>query len=214
MLTVYTVIIGRYDTLIEPEVAPYGVHFVCFTDQPFVSAVWEMMPITDVPAHADTSTRISRWFKMHPHLYFEGPTLYIDGSVRITGDCRQDDDLGFTLCSHPTKTNIYNEAKAAGIRGGGTDVAWCARQALGFESLGMPESAKLYAGTVLYRPDSHEMRMFNEAWWRLYRLGSTRDQLPLNFLIWLLNFPVNEFCGSLFKSNFHIWRCKHLHEMD
>src|SRR5438874_2368509 len=85
-LVVYTAIIGGRDRLIDPTVITPDCRYVCFTDQPFQSEVWE---IVRVPS-SDNPRKASRYFKMKPHLLFDTEySFWIDASFRINVDVRR-----------------------------------------------------------------------------------------------------------------------------
>ena len=212
MLTVYTTIIGPYDNLLEPPARQPNTQYVCFTDQDIESDTWEIRKVEPKMVYKErilSPRRQSRYYKLPPHRFFEGPTLYVDANIVLRGlppDCT---GHGMKLFSHPRKCNIYKEAILAGPRGDEGDINHCGRQSDAYTLLGMPLEAPLFAGAIIYREPTTQQFMFDEAWWRFYSTGSARDQLPLNFLIWALNYPIRRFDYTLFKSPWHKWPLNH-----
>ena len=65
----YTVIVGQYDSLKEPQCVSENFDYICFTDQTdFISNVWEIRPLPDSVIDLD-NTRKNRYLKWFPHLY-------------------------------------------------------------------------------------------------------------------------------------------------
>lgn len=216
-LSVYTAILGGYDTLSEVE-PQAGVEFVCFTDtaSDIESDTWEIrrMSPAQYPVPKDPR-RSSRWFKMFPHLTLRNDvSLWVDGSIDLRGDVLElrallDPNCTMACFKHPVRTSIYDEAVKAARRHRGEDLRLCDEQAKAYRLMGMPDNTGLVAGGFLLRRRSLEQMRFNEAWWRLYLNGSTRDQLPLNYLVWMLNYPVQILPGNLHRSRWHVWSGRH-----
>ena len=84
-LVVYTSIMGGRHRLIDPTVITPDCRYVCFTDQPHLSEIWE---IVRVPS-GDDPRRASRYYKMKPHLLFDVEySIWIDAAFRINVDLR------------------------------------------------------------------------------------------------------------------------------
>ena len=65
---VYTCISGQYDILKDPLFISKDVDYVCFTDQPFYSTIWQIKPI---PTELDylTPVKKQRCIKINPHKF-------------------------------------------------------------------------------------------------------------------------------------------------
>src|SRR5687768_14106362 len=79
---IYTCITAGYDELRDPRRVTPGVDYVCFSDQPLASRVWQVRPLAHVGA---TSSRSARYHKLLSHRVLPEyeMTLWLDGSYRI-----------------------------------------------------------------------------------------------------------------------------------
>ena len=116
-LVIYTVIVGGYDTLKEPEFFDDNCDYICFTDdKELTSDIWQIQLIgkTDLD-----NTRMQRMYKILPHRFLPEYeySIYIDGNVRIIGSFRdfvKSEWRGAALLGlkHPSRDNAYDEAEA------------------------------------------------------------------------------------------------------
>src|SRR5688500_16882261 len=110
MKTIYTVIFGPYEELKEPLVITPGWQYICFTDQPFTSSIWD---IKQVDTWADKRMH-SREYKINFHKYInDQESIYIDGAFTI--NCNLDDwwnkhfKYPMTFVSHPRRNCVFAE---------------------------------------------------------------------------------------------------------
>lgn len=178
----YTAIIGGRDHLFDPTVLTPGCRYVCFTDEPLRSEVWE---IVRVPSSEDPR-RASRYYKMLPHRLFDAEySLWVDGSFRLDVDVRrlikrylaQADIATF---KHPERACLYEEAEAV-LQFGLDDPEIVREQMRRYRAAGHPEQAGLSYCGVLLRRHTRTVRRLNEAWWREIQVGSIRDQLSFRY---------------------------------
>ena len=54
-------------SFIDPTVITPDCRYVCFTDQPLQSEIWEIVPVPS----SDNPRRTSRYYKMKPHRLFD-----------------------------------------------------------------------------------------------------------------------------------------------
>ena len=89
-IVVYTVIMGDYDYLKDPEYVMENCDYICFTNNPDLkSDIWEIR--YDSNTELD-NTRWQRRHKVLAHEYLPDTyewCIYVDGNVRITGDLRK-----------------------------------------------------------------------------------------------------------------------------
>ena len=80
-IVVYTAIFGGYDDLI-PQPKFEGVDFICFTDRPIQSDIWD---VRVVPGFEDDTTRSSRMHKLLPHQFLSeyDLSIFIDGNYTV-----------------------------------------------------------------------------------------------------------------------------------
>ena len=54
----YTVIVGQYDSLKEPQYISDNFDYICFTDQTnFKSNVWDIRPLPDIVSNFDNTRK-------------------------------------------------------------------------------------------------------------------------------------------------------------
>lgn len=110
---IYTAIFGPYDDLNEPTVISEGWKYICFTDQPLQSKVWEIM---HVPVPPDmTAQRFARWHKITQ--WSQWPlSMWLDASFQINMDLNllwgNYFRSPFTAPKHPLRTCVYHEIES------------------------------------------------------------------------------------------------------
>lgn len=178
MRTVYTAIFGGRDELKDPTVVTPGWRYVCYTDRPYLSEVWD---VRVVPVRDGDPVRTARWYKIMYHAHLEpGFSLWVDGSFRIATDldawCDRRYTPPMTCVAHPIRRCVYEEAVACikNRRGAEADIR---RQMAVYHQLGVPGKAGLIASGVLMREDHPDVRRLCEIWWDTVATMSTRDQL-------------------------------------
>jgi hypothetical protein len=79
-VVVYTALAGSFDILRDPDSVP-GVDYVCFTDQPIKSNVWDVRPFRFVD---ESPILTAKHPKIFPHEYFPNHDLSIwcDANIR------------------------------------------------------------------------------------------------------------------------------------
>ena len=205
--TLFTAIIGGYDTLKEPEVITPGWNYVCFSDRPQASKVWDVKLI--VPKWG--SILSSREIKIRHHLYLpSGVSVWADASMTVRGNL---DELleryhhcAFSISRHPDRDCLYEEARAC-IALGKDNADVINSQVYGYRLDGFPKRAGLVASGVIIRSSPHIT--FENAWWEEVRIKSCRDQLsfPVIARSTGLDYQVMPF-EELMK-NFFLWHDDH-----
>lgn len=186
---IYTAVFGGYDLLKKPEVVPEGFDFVAFVDQPqSVPVEWQLRTFDYFDVDA---TRMARFVKTHPHLYFPEHeiSIWLDANLLITGDLTGFVELmtgehGVASFLHPHRNCLYEEAKEINRRGGLDDPGLVVEHVKRYEEMGYPAGAGLIETNVLVRRhmDPKVSRM-NQDWWREIENGSKRDQLSFPFVL-------------------------------
>lgn len=84
---VYTCISGQYDILTDPVFINKEFDYVCFTDQPFYSEVWQIRPIPE-ELNSLSQVKKQRIVKICPHRYLPeyDLSIWVDGNIIIKGD--------------------------------------------------------------------------------------------------------------------------------
>ena len=88
---IYTAIIGKYDKL--PQHIIYNTKdfdYICFTTTDNINDIsfpWKVFNVSDLLGIIDTKdkTKIARWFKTHPHMFFRNYqySIWIDRKYKI-----------------------------------------------------------------------------------------------------------------------------------
>lgn len=203
---IYTAIFGQRDRLQEPTYIPEGVDFVCFTDQPFISKVWQIRKVK--PLFPEDLTRSNRYYKILAHKMFPEymRSVYLDGNVVVTGkieelldiyledahfaafDCR----LYSTMPIHSVneeamilmtpRQEVRNKESGENIK----------KQLDTYLAEGFPDNNGCIMGMVLLRkhhePDVVEAM---EAWWHEVLTKSKRDLMSFNYVAWKYKFRFN-----------------------
>lgn len=211
---IYTVIVGGYDRLREPEPYP-GWDFVCFTDgrrTGWRSKVglshWDIRPI-----HGDAPTEVlrSRLPKILPHRYLQDYdySVYIDGNAWLLEDPTGPlETMGWpkmAVSEHPFRETVFEEIDECVLQNKAPhDLLATQREA--YRAEGLPENTPLLENNLLLRRhnDPDVIRLM-EAWWDQMNTHSHRDQLSLPFVAWRQNFAVHTF-PQAFKRTFFATR--------
>jgi hypothetical protein len=178
MKTIYTAIIGPYDTLKEPAVVTPGWKYICFTDQDLTSNIWE---IRKIKCYFQGSRRFSaRSIKILFHKHVDTlDSMWIDGSFLI--NCNLDDwwnehfQKEMTCINHPIRNCIYAEAKACINlkRGDPVDIL---KQVNAYTNE-IPEANGLIQSGILMRRMTPDVINLCEKWHEEVKIYSERDQI-------------------------------------
>lgn len=188
-LVVYTAIFGSYDKLIDPEIVSPDIDYVCFTDQPLHSDVWD---IRHVPATGNTTLQ-ARGYKLLPHIQFpdHDVSIWCDGSchpVDMSAFAEQLQDADMFAFDHG-RDCIYKEGEAC-IQHKKDDPAVIKAQMRRYAKDGYPQNNGLIAtGMIIRKHNDPDMIRLHEAWYEEVIRGSIRDQLSFNYC--LSKYPIN-----------------------
>lgn len=196
-IVIYTVIIGPYDGLL-PQPRFKGVDYICFTDQPFRSKTWKIVPLS---SNNLSPARLSRDPKINPHMYLKtyDYSVYIDGNILVL---RHPKTLFLEVLKN-APMGIYDHNQASDAR----DCVYKEHQAIidlykntgvlkddlelmeshmqRYKAAGYPEHNGLIAASVMLREHHHpEVVKTMSTWWEEFSNGSKRDQLSFNYAAW------------------------------
>lgn len=208
---IYTVIIGGYDRLIEPQPYP-GWDFVCFTDGRNTGlrakvglSHWNIRPLPD--ENLD-SFRCSRLPKILPHRFFPDYdySVYIDGNARLLDDPYAILETmawpKMAVSEHPFRNTVLEEIDEC-TRQNKAPLDLLEAQREAYLAEGMPEDLKLLENNLLMRRHNNaEVVHLMEAWWQEMNTHSHRDQLSLPYVAWKHNFSIHTFPQTLKRSLF------------
>lgn len=182
-IVVYTAVAGGYDQLAGLTTAYPDVDFVVFRDDAEKVAGWTPRPFNFF--HKDP-TRMARFVKLHPHLYFSDydVSVWIDANIIVKGDLREliqklaDDDVA-GIFHHPLRNCVYVEGKECIKRSKDNSDA-IERQLEKYKSEGYPVAAGLWeTNVVVRRHNDARCKALMKEWWKEIEAGSRRDQLSL-----------------------------------
>ena len=202
-LVVYTAVFGDTDPLRDP-VRPGKTQFVCFTDQPVRSKVWEIvrLPPQDAPK------RSSRQYKQPSHLVFPEAeaTLWVDAQLVLLVDPMEILHRypgEFTGFRHHKRKRIRDEAGAIIRAGKGKADAihaqLAAYQADGWDTDEDPQQAITNGGFMLRR-HTERVKGFNELWHHEVQTRTLRDQMSLDYCAAKVGLRIDYLPGTINRS--------------
>lgn len=177
MKTVYTAILGHYEELKEPTVITPNWRYICYTDQPFTSNVWEIRKIEP----QQNTQRQAREIKIMFHNYVDTQySLWLDGSFQINTDLNSFWDRAFktpfSCPSHPIRNDVFMEIQSclANRRGDANELL---EQEAKYKKLGLPRFNGIITSGVLLREKTEGCIALCEAWHKELTENSSRDQI-------------------------------------
>lgn len=211
---IYTAIFGDYDELREPAFIPPGCDFVCLTDRPQRSKIWQIRVIN--PPIPGDNTRSNRHPKMLAHEYFPEYeySVYVDGTELVKGDINELIEkylanANMAAFPHHARDCIYDEAEAV-ILSGKDDPTIVRRQMEKFRAEGYPTKHGLIASGVLLRQHNKaDVKRTMEEWWKIESTQSKRDQLSFGYAVWKQNLNFSYITEGNVKRNSYFEHRRH-----
>ena len=196
-IVMYTANIGGKDSgPIYPFPLKEGEQLVYISDNQFSTpSGWEhQYPI----ATFDNPRKTARLHKTMPEEMFPTAdiTIWVDASQTIQAPISEivEHCKGYSFASfkHPIRDCVYDEAKAV-IDFNLDNRATVAKQVGQFSVVGYPKHNGLVETQMVYR-DHRDRRVkdLGRMWWGFIRDKSIRDQLSINFVLWLLDIDYKE----------------------
>lgn len=173
----YTAIIGNYEELKVPTIISEGWEYICFTDQPFKSDIWKIIPVVV----DETPQRMARKIKILPHIYLPDAkeTLWVDAAFHIKCDLNniwQQFKAPFTAPKHPIRDCVYQEIRSC-IANKRADESELNIQMDKYKSEGVPAFNGIITSGVLMRQNTPEVIQLCNRWWKEIQDNSPRDQI-------------------------------------
>lgn len=190
---VYTAVFGKKTPINQPMYINPHYDYYIFTDQPLpTDSVWKKYDFdkTILPSNLDGAGK-NRWFKMHPHLYFQDYeiSVYIDGGIILVADVMpwveslDDRILGTHLLS--SKIDCVYESSKTVIRAHKAPKEKVLQQMKKYRNDGYPKHNGMYENGVLVRNhNSHGCISLMNDWWHEMMTFTMRDQLSLGYILW------------------------------
>lgn len=196
-IVIYTSIIGNYDEL--KNLTYYDHHkydYVCFTDSSEIinskNKDWIIFDISLIKLKLNIDdTKVARYFKTHPHLFFENyeKSIWIDGNIDIIKNIDDHvnllNDDNYILCyDHPYRNCIYQEVNAClKLKKDSIENIKNTENFLINENY--PRNNGLIQSNILVRNhNNNECIFLMENWWEMIKKYSKRDQLSFNYIFW------------------------------
>lgn len=179
MKVVYTAIIGSiYDDLKEPTIISPGWEYICFTDQPLTSAVWQVVPV-EVPLGMEPQ-RFARELKIMHWTQWKY-SIWLDASFQINMDLNKLWDnyfkSPFTAPRHPLRHCVYWEIDSC-IANGRGDVSQLLAQKAAYLAADVPRYANnIITSGVLMRENTQTCIYLCIEWLAELQQWSVRDQV-------------------------------------
>lgn len=221
---IYTCISGDYDSLknlsfIDTEHFDY----VCFTNSNKIKTLdvypWKIIDVLNFDIgitknDVDYVIKFARFFKTHPHLFFENyeKSIWIDGNINVLGEANDfikllNNDNFILVPIHPTRNNIYEELKAC--RSLGKETSENLNKVNRFLiNENFPSDTKLVqTGIILRNHNDKKCIFFMNKWWDMIKDYSKRDQLSFNYVFWkyggsYLGIPWDLLSKTYFSTNY------------
>ena len=191
---VYTIMVGGYDNICQPQSISNKVDYVCFVEANNTCGknigIWR---IEKIPfAHKDNG-RLSRFPKLLPHetiisqydysLYIDANLIIMDSSIydRVEELIEKGEKLA--LIKHPARDCAYQEAYncIAGCKARWRDLF---RQIFFLKRHKFPKHWGLYEANVIFRKHNDpEVKAMDELWWKTFMRFAKRDQLSLVYAL-------------------------------
>lgn len=178
---IFTALFGDYENLKEPTVVTPGWKYICYTDQPLKSDVWEVTPFLPgvyVPQMFARLVKIT-WANFPQ-------SIWLDASFQINTNL---DDFwnkhykgGICAPKHPARACAHREAQVCMRRG--LDAERVQKQINRYANQGLPYNAGLISSGILMRDNSQPVKDFCSLWWEQIVDGSLRDQIGFAYSDW------------------------------
>ena len=213
---IYTAIVGDYDDLIPvPQMDDWD--YVCYTDQPLKSDVWE---IREIPSNIKYLSQVKqqRYIKLHPHILFPEYdfSLWVDANITIKqninkfveDNCKNEDIVLF-IGEHPNRKCIYREAITCKAMKKDKDEI-IDKQMEKYRNEGFPENYGLPQSCIIFRYHNEPSCIkLMETWWKEIDKHSHRDQLSFNYALWKSPTPIKYLDKKIYNGDYFNWSGHH-----
>ena len=188
---VYTIILGDYDDLKEPEFVSEGWDYICFTNNKHLqSNTWRIVQVNCPPGYSPKLC--TSLFITNPFSYLHGYELsvLVGGQISIHCDIEGfvnkvlPGDKSIALMNHPYRDCTYDEAKKV-IELKKADKELVKKQIRHYRNEGLPAHAgMIQTGLTIRRHNDIRLQKHCRLWMKQVLRFSQRDQLSFNYLLW------------------------------
>lgn len=192
---IYTVLVGDYDEILDPDIVTPGWDYLVFTDNEHLrSNVWQPRKIE----HLENLVSTTRRPKILPHKHLEDHynlAVYIDGNIRVKRDLNAfidvalPDNYDMATFQHPGWNCVYQEADAI-IRVNRAPEDMVKRQIAQYAREGLPHNVGMICAYILvWRMHNVKLQEHCEHWFSELSDPNKikRDQISFNYLLWKHN---------------------------
>jgi len=197
-ITVYTAIFGDYDVLRDPGMLNPGCRYLCFSDSPQKSEVWETVVQRRVMS---TAVQDARLIKILSHRFVDTKySIWLDGNLQLLIDpvkivTKYLVNRDIALFAHCERDCIYQEAETnVFLRKAPAENI--NKQISRYRVEGYPEHNGLAETSILIRRHTPEVIAFNSLWWAEMLQGTWRDQLSFNVVCWRTGMKYEDIGGN------------------
>lgn len=166
----------------KPLVITPDWKYVMYTDQDFVSEIWE---IRKVKLINNDPVLTARYYKIMFHEHIEDEfSIWIDGSFTI--NCNLDHFMAgnfkspMTVVKHPVRNCIYEEASVC-VKQKRGDRNTIEQQEYVYRQAGIKKNFGLIQSGILMRQNCEMVRQLSKCWYDQIKLYSKRDQIAFAY---------------------------------
>ena len=192
-VAVYTSIIGKYDTLLEPKYVSDNCDYFIFTDGDIPSeSVWKKKKLPSNQQFLTfNSYQKAKYFKIFPHELFPeyDYSIWVDGNIEIIGDLipfidRMGNDFYWAEFLHPNNDCVYDESFSI-VSQGKYNALDVKKQMKIYKSNGFPKHFGLFENSFIIRKhNDFRCKKICFDWWEQLNKYTWRDQLSLSYVLW------------------------------
>lgn len=205
----YTALFGQHEELKEPTVITPGWEYICYTDMPLTSNVWQIVQIN---IYHMNPRRAARQLKILAFTQWE-QSIWIDASFTISVNLDfwwgKHFAKGFSVPKHPQRQCVYDEITAC-IMVNNEDRNALLKQMDDFYNRPVPKKAGIITSGIIMRENKPEIIELCNAWWREIQKGTLRDQVAFaaihqqyNEYIHVYNWRYTDKKDFIYKKHFH-----------
>lgn len=189
---IYSVVVGDYDDIIQPEVVDENFDYILFSNDINETTLGEWQ-VRTIPYKDNAPTRIARYIKTHPEELLSEYTcsIWIDANIKIKSDFiyKRAYELFssgvlissmyhlWTHCAYDEMFNVMHsmyEHEEVILKWGRV-----------LRKDNYPVNNGLHETSVLFRVHSNQrIKQFNQFWWKCIHQYSKRDQLSYDYSLW------------------------------
>lgn len=195
-IAIYTVIMGKYDSVQEPLWVPNNCDFYIYTDQDIdENSIWKKRAIPDeIEDYSDIEK--NRYLKMHPEIILNEYkySIYVDGNVQIITDLTEYvnklNSTGMGFHKHNRRNCVYEEMEIILKTKRATKKELNVHKEY-LKATNMPKNYGLLQCNIIVREHHNPIciQVMND-WWNEFEKYTKRDQISLPHALFLNNINV------------------------